>query len=572
MWALRKDPVFSFSWVGATAVLGVAGLSGVSCGGSSSGPIPDAGPSDATTDHAVHDGGSKDASKDATHPRDSAADSPGDTSTDIASDAPTDAPSDTSSDSSDSGLSCTTNSTACATPPGGECCGHVCVPGDCCIDTDCTGSTIACQSNTCTACDAVVGGAYFVDPVHGSDGADTTGSNSAGSSPAGICAFKTIGHAIAVIGASAAAGTTITVLSDDSNTINGEVFPLVIPANTVVQGSSASVKITVSGSTTSTVDGGTLIIAHDGFHLASAASGLTTLTIEGSSAAASARGVVADTGSTSTTTLANLTVTGFPDAGILVQNSGVLTVKPGTASTSNLYGMRVTGTGNATVTGSSTAQTAFNSNQVGVLVDGSGSISVTGTPGTGGDGTVVANDNTGGSSAQDGVIFAATPSSSGAFPAPSVIDGLVVWNSGNNGIRIFGGANVSVQNSYILNNGVSGIRVDTNPGACTGLLCTNDSYGDISLGTSGAGNWGLNTLQDSTNPNKVVGVCFAPTVPATILGAVALSAAGNLFGTSNCSTTAAALTQQNDCTTKSHDDLGLPSTSNISITTTMCTY
>jgi hypothetical protein len=570
----------ALSLTGAAAALAICGLSGASCGGSSAGIIPFDGGSDSPSDGTMpHDGATdaKDAAKDrgSDSPTDSPTDVPMDVPTDTVSDVPLDSPTDHAEDHVDSGqVSCKTNSTACASPPGGECCANVCVPGNCCVDTDCTsGADIACQSNTCTACDAVTGGAYFVDPVNGSDGAETMGSNSAGGTTAGICAFKTIGHAIKVIGTTAATGTTITVLSNDSNAINGEVFPLVVPANTTVLGATASVTITVSGSTTTKTDGGTVVVTpHDGFHLVSPASGLTTLILDGSIAAASARGVVVDTGSTNTTTLANLTIDGFPDAGIHVQNTGVLTVNPGTVSTANLFGIRVTGSASATVTGSSTAQTAFNANQVGILVDTSGSISITGTPGTGGDGTVVANSNTGGATAQDGVIFNPTPSNAGTLPPASLINGLVVWNSGNNGIHIFGGSNVGVKNSYILNNGVSGIRVDNNSGACTGALCTNNNYTDVNLGMSGTGNWGLNTLQDPTNPNKVVGICFAPTVPLSFVTAVSLNAAGNIFGADNCSMTAAALTQQNDCTTKTNDDLGLPSTTNISITTTMCTY
>src|ERR1700722_4101061 len=230
-------------------VLVVASASGFAACGGSPATIPEEGgsesggqdagsdhkaPADAHGDVSEHDGGKKQ--------HDAAPDSPGESSTD----APTDSPA-SDAHASPTGISCITNNTACTSPPTDEGCGNVCVPGNCCTDLQCTtGTTVACQSNVCTACDVVAGNAYFVDPVNGSDATTSTGSNKAGGATAGICAFKTIGHAISVIGKTAPAGTTITVLSDDSNAINGETFPLDVPTNTIVQGTSASVKISVS--------------------------------------------------------------------------------------------------------------------------------------------------------------------------------------------------------------------------------------------------------------------------------------------------------------------------------------
>jgi hypothetical protein len=552
------------SVAGAMVVVSASGFAAVSCGGSSptiSGEGgPESGGQDAGGDHANTQDAHADASK---HEggRDAASDGP-------TSDGPGDAPSDTiSSDAHDSStaISCITNNTACTSVPTDECCGNVCVPGNCCDDLQCTtGTKVACQANVCAACDAVASNAYFVDPINGSDATTSSGSNKAGGTTAGICAFKTIGHAIAVIGKTPPAGTTITVLSDDSNAINGEVFPLAVPTNTIVQGASSSVKISVSGTGPS-----------DGFDLTAAASGLTTLTLDGTSAATGARGVVVDTGSTSTTTLASITISGFSTAdGIVVQNGGTLTVSPGTVSTSNLTGFHVTGTASASVTGSSSLQTSFNANKVGILVDGTGaSISIEGTPGTGGNGTVVVNSNTGSTDNPDAVIFNPTPSGTGGFPAQSLIDGLVIWGSTNNGMHILGGAHVKVRNSYILNNGLDGIRVDTNV-ACSGVAtaCTSNNYSDIDLGNATGDDWGLNTVQDesSGSPNKAVGICFAPSAP-TILSTLSLLADGNIFATINCSTTAGTLTEGTSCTTLTADDVGLPSTSGISIATDMCT-
>jgi hypothetical protein len=229
----------------------------------------------------------------------------------------------------------------------------------------------------------------------------------------------------------------------------------------------------------------------------------------------------------------------------------------------------VTDSGIASVTGTSLSQTTFNTNTVGIMVDALGSITVVGTAGTGGAGTVVANGSTG-AGGFDGVMFVPTTSAA-TFPPASSVTGLVVWDSGNNGMHIYGGANVKVRSSYVLNNGLSGIRVDTNPTGCITSLCTSNDFSEIDLGNSALSDWGLNTVQDvgAGTPNKTVGICFVPTAS---LATETLLADGNVFGTTNCSTTAATLSQQNDCTTKTNDDVGVATSGTVTIATDMCTY
>ena len=414
-------------------------------------------------------------------------------------------------------------------------------------------------------CDAVVGNAYFVDPVNGADAPSSTGSDMAGGVMVGACAFKTIRYALSVVGMSTPTGTTVTVLGDVSHAINGETFPLDVPTNTIVQGAAAVAGgVTITVSPTVIPDGGTLVA--DGFHLNQPSSGLSSFTLQGTGMPG--RGVVAGTGATASTTLDNITVMGFgADSGILVEGSGTLAVNAGTVSAMNAFGLRVMGTASAIVTGSNTAQTAFSQNSVGILVGEGGSIQLKGTPGTGGAGTVVANANTG-AGGQDGVVFLPSTNTTRTLPPQSTLDGLVVWNSGASGIHIFGGAYVQVRNSYVLNNTQNGVLVTNNPDNCGGMTGCDDNYFvGVDLGTLPASP-GLNTLQDTVTgaPNKAAGVCF---LAGASTAGIVLYAQGNIYGMIDCSMTPAMLTRDFICAQGSNVDVGVGQ--NNTVYTTQCT-
>ena len=87
--------------------------------------------------------------------------------------------------------SCSTNNASCSANGGDYCCGNSCTPGNCCVDNDCASSGVACVGHTCSACNAVTGNKFYVDPVNGND-LTATGSNMSGTSVAPGCAFKTI--------------------------------------------------------------------------------------------------------------------------------------------------------------------------------------------------------------------------------------------------------------------------------------------------------------------------------------------------------------------------------------------
>lgn len=450
---------------------------------------------------------------------------------------------------------CTAVNQTCPLNPGDECCAvsgsDICVAGDCCTNTQCSGGTPACEGYACTACDAV--GSpwhYYVDPVNGSDGVGTTGSGTAAGQANSVCAFKTITAAIGYVlkqsGGTPNAGTEIIVKgpSTVSNATNGETFPIVVPANVLVKG---------DGVSTVTVD---VTAGVEGFTLDTKSSGVASLIVDGQSNTAT-HGIHAGTGSAST--VSGVTVQNFLDEGILVDGSGVLAITGGTQSIKNgtaalpNSGLHVTGSASATITGGTNGgPTAFSNNTQGILVDQTASIAVTGAAGSGGVGTVVANGN-----ASDGVYISQSIST---FPPTNTITGLVVWKSGANGIRIDGGSVLTLRSSYVLNNKGSGVLAEDNT-AGTGSYA---NFSNIDLGKNSSTQWGLNTLQDSANPNASTGVCLATF--ATV--GTNLNAAGNIFGTVNCSTTAGTLTFS-QCNGAS--DVGSIGSAKNTITTSQCT-
>jgi hypothetical protein len=360
------------------------------------------------------------------------------------------------------------------------CVGGACVVGNCHTNTDCANNdagAVVCVNSTCTACDPVTGGNYYVDPVNGSDGPDATGSDMAGGQTASVCAFKTITHALSII-KNPTSATTITVLHDDPS---GETWPITVPANVVIKGSTPTITITVTGTT-------------NGFVLGGASSGLESLVISGTAG----NGVQAGAGSTSTTYLKNVTVTGFAGGDAVLVNgaSSVLTLDEGVTLTKSLNGLHVTDT--ATVDSMAANQSnpvVFSANaQYGMLVDKHGAVSFTGSAGTLGAGSIIATGNTmaGGAFIPD--------ANSPSIPA-SLLSGFVAWaNSGptTGGLLLEGGAHVKVRKSYFGANGVA-VEVTAN----LSNLGSTDTSG-IDLGA--VGDNGLNTLQSPNNVGTDAGV------------------------------------------------------------------
>ncbi len=421
---------------------------------------------------------------------------------------------------------CTSNNQACTANAGDYCCNSTCVPGNCCVTADCAplGNNLTCSNNSCVQCPLTTGNVYYVDPQNGSDTAGT------GSGATTSCAFKTITRALQWIGTTPAAGTQVLVRpTAAATTANGEVFPMYLPANLILSGTGGNATIQVAGGL-------------NGFVLAGHSSGLKNLVLDGQTQAGG-YGITVTTGTDTTTTLENITVQKMGREGILVTNSGVVTIGPGVVSQNNgtsaarHNGLLVRGSGKAIINvPSGAATTAFNSNTAhGIQVLESSSITLTGVPGTAGAGTVTTNGNY-----AAGIWINQTPAASVPI---NDINGVVSWaNTAGSGVRIVAGSSVTMRNSYLLANAANGIIVSTYVDGTTGTRVNDVSKIDLGTITS----WGNNTVQTPAggNPNIGAGICFS--IDAN--QAAGLRAAGNVFaGPIDCATSMVALRKANTC-------------------------
>lgn len=420
------------------------------------------------------------------------------------------------------------------------CCGAgpTCVPGNCCTNGQCSGTTPACNptNDTCAACDAPGGTAVVVDPLNGVD-ATTNGSGTVGGQTDGICAFRTIGYALLHLGTA----TTVKVLTTGpvSAAGNGETFPIDV--------TEAGVTITGSGGTPTVNDVGTgatgALDTQTGTAFILDATGvvLSQLVIDGVAAGSptAIHGIVVAAGSTTlATTISNVEIRNFTEAGIRVQDTGMVTIGAGTNShnngiggTTGLSGLHVTDTAVAAITGSATgAVIQFSHNgQDGILVDTEGSVTITG---SGAGGSVQTEDNT-----LDGVVIDQSDQTN-----LNTITGLLSQGNSRDGLRIFGDSAVEVRGSSFLGNAENGIDVET--GAGGGLAA--DVLMDIDLGSvTNGSNAGGNDIQDPTSPNVGAGLCLNITRGS----GQTLHAEGNLWSSGatpaaaiDCSTTAGTLT------------------------------
>jgi len=368
----------------------------------------------------------------------------------------------------------------------------------------------------CASCPAAAGANYFVDPKHGSDASGTGDGTTSG------CAFMTVTHALRAIGSPALA-TTITVLGP-STVSSGETFPLTLPQNVTLTTSTAAVTINVPPGKSG------IVLTAPSSGVIGAAS--APLTISGQANVA-AYGIMADTGSQTSTSIEGVTISGFLQDGILVEDAGALTIGPGVTSTLNgtvlarKAGLHVTGSGEAVIdvpSGASPTHFDRNTNH-GILVEVNGAISLTGTiiDGTQGTGTITTTGNY-----AAGIWIDQTP----GMPPQNVISGLVAFGSTNgNGIRIVAGSNVKLRNSSSLGNQGSGVLV-------TDTAASSD-ISMIDLGNPVGPDYGNNILQAlvGSGANGASGICLEVRASSGIL-----LAAGNLFGGATCATSPATLT------------------------------
>jgi hypothetical protein len=416
--------------------------------------------------------------------------------------------------------------TACSANPSDVCCTTTCQAGPpsggvaCCPTTDstkyCTNQlnmAATCIGNVCSACPAVTDGNYTVDPVNGRDVNGTGFGAQAG------CAFKTITRALEVIDTTLA--SSITVLGP-STVGAGETFPIVLPAKLALTTSGGAVTVNVpSGDNGFTVNS-------PGTTLSGATGAPLTISSQGSTTTGTTIGINAFGKSTATTTISNVSITGFSGEGINIGNNATLTIGPGVKSSGNNTGLTARVSGHAIISvPAGSATTSFDSNNVyGIRVISNGNVTLTGsvTSATGGTGTVTANKN-----GIAGLSINQTPGT----PPQNVIDGLVAFaNMADGGIELLGGSNAQIRNSATLGNTGSGIIIYAGEGTSAA------DVSQIDLGTTTSP--GLNTVQDKAGgaaSNTGTGICLG-LLPGS---GFTLPALGNIFGSTNCSTTAGKL-------------------------------
>jgi hypothetical protein len=398
---------------------------------------------------------------------------------------------------------------ACPVNPADVCCGGVCQPLSgstaCCPGTAGTaycqglaGAGADCINGICTVCVAPSNGQYFVDSVGGSD-LTGSGANSPG------CAFGTITRALQVIGQQQA----VINVKGGSTLGPGETFPIVVPPGVSIFSEGGLVTVQVPA-------------GHAGFLLRSANSLLGgPIVIDGQSAGAT-YGIVVGTGSNNNTLVDTVTVRGFAYDGILVEDTGMLTMRPpiqaslNGLATGRHAGLRVRGSARALLNaGGATINQdcAFDRNGVGIAVEGGGSVSLTGTPILDSSlayGTLVVGGN-----ASDGLRIEPGQGS----PPASDVTGLVAYANQASGIHLVAGANVIVRGSVTSANGGSGVLVSS-------VLGTGpDDIHLIDLGTV-AGSAGNNDVEEPPGvaSNGAAGLCLAVRPDSGTL-----AAAGNTF-------------------------------------------
>jgi hypothetical protein len=387
---------------------------------------------------------------------------------------------------------CTTVGAACSSS-GDICCpgtgGNACVTGNCCSDTQCSGTKPACNTitNTCAACDALGASPahVVVDPVNGKDVVGNGSGTVGGTVADGACAFKTITFALGNLGTA----TDVRVLPTGQvgTATNGEQFPLTVPAGVTIEGFGGPVTV----NEVATGDGSVTGVA---FTLSAAGSTLSNLIIDGGMTGV--HGVRATTNSTLATNIVNVEVRNFTSAGIRVELSGKLTINSGTNAHNNgtagtePCGLHVTGQAQAVITGGA-VPIQFNQNtQHGILVDGDGTVTITGTPGTGTTGSVVANGNL-----VDGIEITQIN------PTLNTITGLVAAVNADDGARFYGPSSVQVRNSVFVGNENNGVNI-----LPFGAGANQNSVATMDLGT--ASSPGGNTFQSAANPNAFAGICL----------------------------------------------------------------
>src|SRR6185295_14384255 len=447
---------------------------------------------------------------------------------------------------------------ACAANPADFCCGGTCTPGNCCADADCTsfGAFYRCINNSCTGCSPATGNTYYVDPVNGSD-ATATGSGMVGGVANPSCSFRTVTHAMQVVGGFAVPGTKIIVLGTTGQTVPldaSETLPIIVPANVTIATMNGPILINLPASADPNLGnvGGFQL---GGDQATIAPDPAAPITIDGgSNSSGIAIGVSPGAGKSAALSYVNVQNTG--GHGIVVSN-GTLSIGQGLVVTGagtalkRRDGLNIAGGLVNIMVGNGQAPTLFNNNsQHGIYVFGTGVINITGFPLTvpapNGQGTVVATGN-----AFAGLRIFEAPGAAGM----STINGFVAWQNAQNGLRLYGGEKVKVRNSVFLANVLNGVYVTGYDASAAGNDLSQIDLGSVS-------DPGRNVLQASVGSMPdLAGLCVGMS-PGR--GLLTLSARGNVFaGPTDCTTSTVGIVRSAVC--GGFVDLGVVSASGTTV-------
>jgi hypothetical protein len=452
----------------------------------------------------------------------------------------------------------------CAANGGDFCCGGQCTPGNCCADADCAalGSVYRCVNNSCTGCAPATGNKYYVDPTNGDD-TTATGSGIVGGVANPSCSFRTVTHALQVVGSFAAAGTQIIIVGRGGQTVpldGTETLPIIVPANVTIATQAGPIRVDLPPSADSSL-GNVAGFQLGGDQAAIAPDPSAPITIDGGTNM-SGIGIGVAPGAGKSAALSYVTVQNTGGHGIAVSNGtlaigeGVTVSGAGTGS-KRRDGLNIAGgLVNITVTSGQAPSTFNNNSQHGIYVTGAGVVNITGfpviVPAPNGQGTVVASGN-----AFAGLRIVEAPGAGGL----STVNGFVAWQNAQNGLRLYGGEKVKVRNSVFLANGLNGVYVTFYDATAAG----ND-LSQIDLGTAADG--GRNVVQAAVGSMPdLAGLCVQM---ASGRGTLTLSARGNLFaGPIDCTSSTAPIVRSTIC--NGFVDLGVVSAAGTTVNVDVAT-
>jgi|HubBroStandDraft_1064217.scaffolds.fasta_scaffold04028_2 uncharacterized protein DUF1565 len=433
--------------------------------------------------------------------------------------------------------------------PVGACCGQPepqCLPGVCCAATDCPSSERClqhvCQSVTCAAID---GGIYYVDPSVGIDDASSTG--------AANCPYRSVTHALFVVGPDAGAGATIRIINDAFapvlNPSTGEVFPIEPPANVTIIADDTSknlptLQIPAGEAEPSTKEGGA-----DGFAvfaLTNPNCRVSFLIVDGNqSRTAQGFEIASQADSIDHVTIENM------NSGITVLNTGrgsgleggvggvgSFSVGPGVTVQNSLGdGLFVFGESSVDIKGGrGLDHTSFSANgQMGIYVLDYSNVTIEGAdidPAHPDDSDVDTDNN--------GLAGLAIAQYGLGIEPTNVVRGLHA--SGNpTGIVVKPCNQLTVRASFMGGNTQSGVYIGPAPvGVEGGCSYNTKPVGRIDLGNPNGPDYGRNIFEGSdagggSNVNGAICLALATSTPSVGVSAwPTVLAAGNIFGKTDC--------------------------------------